>query len=176
MAGRRFNDRMPYLPERYRLRSWLSNKGGMPSRETVAMPPVLALYEDVVSSAATLALPALPRMIFVVHGTVTIADRLLLDGDTWHGEGAVTLIAGEAGLTALALRVGRQVRPGGGGGGGGPAQKPRPPPRHPAAGRAPAARRQRRLSARRLRLPAPPPGAGHPLPDRGRHPHRYPRP
>jgi len=79
----------------------------------VAMPPVLALYEDVVSSAAALALPALPRMIFVVHGTVTIANRLLLDGDTWHGEGAVTLIAGEAGVTCWRFELASQVRPAG---------------------------------------------------------------
>ena len=32
------------------------------------------------------------------------------------------------------------------------------------------------VPARRLRLPASPSGAGHPLPDRGRHPHRHPRP
>ena len=40
------------------------------------MPPVLRLYEDVLSNdAAEVSLPALPRMIFVVHGSVTIADR-----------------------------------------------------------------------------------------------------
>ena len=35
------------------------------------------------------------------------------------------------------------------------------------------ARRQRGVSARRLRVSASPPGAGHPLPDRGHDPHRY---
>ena len=34
------------------------------------MPPVLRLYEDVLSSDAAVNLPALPRMIFVVHGSV----------------------------------------------------------------------------------------------------------
>ena len=63
------------------------------------MPPVLALYEDVFSNEATLALPPLPRMIFVVHGGVTIADRALGDGEAWHGEGAATLAAGAAGAT-----------------------------------------------------------------------------
>ena len=63
------------------------------------MPPVLALYEDVFSNEATLALPPLPRMIFVVHGGVTIADRTLSDGEAWHGEGAATLAAGTAGAT-----------------------------------------------------------------------------
>ena len=63
------------------------------------MPPVLALYEDVFSNEATLTLPPLPRMIFVVHGSVTIADRSLSDGDSWNGEAAATLAAGTAGAT-----------------------------------------------------------------------------
>ena len=32
------------------------------------MAPVLALYEDVLSDGAALALPAAARMIFLVHG------------------------------------------------------------------------------------------------------------
>ena len=63
------------------------------------MPPVLTLYDDTLSNGAALALPALPRLIFVVHGAVTIAERTLTDGETWHGEGAVTLTAGKAGAT-----------------------------------------------------------------------------
>ena len=63
------------------------------------MPPVLALYEDILSDDATLALPPSPRMIFVVHGSVTIAERTLGDGEAWHGEGAVTLTAGTTGAT-----------------------------------------------------------------------------
>jgi hypothetical protein len=63
------------------------------------MPPVLALYEDVFSNAATLALPPVPRLIFLVHGGVTVADRALSDGEAWHGEGAATLAAGTAGAT-----------------------------------------------------------------------------
>ena len=61
------------------------------------MHPVLSLYEDILSNGAALALPAHPRMIFVVHGTVTIAGKSLSDGETWHGEGAVTITAGTAG-------------------------------------------------------------------------------
>jgi len=45
-------------------------------------------------------LPALPRMIFVVHGSLTVADRTLNDGEAWSGEAAVTLKAGSAGATA----------------------------------------------------------------------------
>ncbi len=63
------------------------------------MHPVLRLCEDILSNDAVLALPALPRMIFVVHGSVAIADRTSSDGETWHGEAAVTLEAGKAGAT-----------------------------------------------------------------------------
>ena len=82
-------------------RSGLSHYGPYAplSEESLLMPPVLALYEDVFSNEATLALPPLPRMIFVVHGGVTIADRTLGDGEAWHGEGAATLAAGATGAT-----------------------------------------------------------------------------
>jgi hypothetical protein len=64
------------------------------------MPPWLRLYEDVLSSdAAAFALPALSRMIFVPHGSATIADRTLHDGETWNGEGAVTVRPGGSGAT-----------------------------------------------------------------------------
>src|SRR4029078_5050212 len=63
------------------------------------MPPVLALYEDVFPNDATLALPALPRMIFVVHGGITVADRGWGDGESWHGGGAAMLAAGTGGAT-----------------------------------------------------------------------------
>jgi hypothetical protein len=82
-----------------------------------AMPPVLALYEDVLANGAMLALPAAARMIFLVHGGVTIADRALRDGETWHGEGAASLSAGSAGATcwryefaASPAKVGAGVR------------------------------------------------------------------
>jgi hypothetical protein len=62
------------------------------------MPAMLRLYEDVLSSdAAAIDLPALPRMIFAVHGSVAIADRSLRDGEAFGGEGAVTLKAGREG-------------------------------------------------------------------------------
>src|SRR5919108_1967907 len=63
------------------------------------MPPVLALYEDVLANGATLALPAAARMIFLVHGGATIAERALRDGEAWHGEAAATISAGSAGAT-----------------------------------------------------------------------------
>ena len=63
------------------------------------MPPVLALYEDVLSNGAELALPAVARMIFLVHGGLRIGEHTLRDGETWHGEAAVTIIAGDSGAT-----------------------------------------------------------------------------
>jgi hypothetical protein len=65
------------------------------------MDPVLRLYEDVLSNdAAPVALPALPRMIFVAHGALTIADRSIDEDEAWSGEGAVTLKPGSGGATA----------------------------------------------------------------------------
>jgi hypothetical protein len=61
------------------------------------MPAMLRLYEDILSNDAKLELPALPRMIFVVHGSVTVAERALSEGEAWHGEGGVALTAGQAG-------------------------------------------------------------------------------
>jgi hypothetical protein len=63
------------------------------------MALLLTLYEDVLADGAALALPALPRMIFLVHGGAAAAERALADGDTWHGQDAVTLTAGAAGAT-----------------------------------------------------------------------------
>jgi hypothetical protein len=56
------------------------------------MPPVLALYEDVLSNGAELALPAAARMIFLVHGGARIGERALADA-------AVTIVGGDSGAT-----------------------------------------------------------------------------
>jgi hypothetical protein len=64
------------------------------------MPSTLRLYEDVLSSdAAAVNLPALPRMIFVVHGSVATADRTLRDGEAFGSEEALVLKAGGEGAT-----------------------------------------------------------------------------
>jgi hypothetical protein len=64
------------------------------------MQPLLRLYEDVLSGGgAEVALPALPRMVFVAHGSVGIADRVLRDDEAWSGESAVTLKPGGHGAT-----------------------------------------------------------------------------
>jgi hypothetical protein len=62
------------------------------------MPSSLRLYEDVLSSdAGAINLPPLPRMIFVAHGAVAVADRLLRDGEAFGSEEALTLKAGGEG-------------------------------------------------------------------------------
>jgi hypothetical protein len=63
------------------------------------MNPMLRLCEDVLSDHGAMELPALPRMIFVVHGSIAIADRTLRDEEAFGGEGAIVLKAGSAGAT-----------------------------------------------------------------------------
>ena len=63
------------------------------------MYPMLRLYEDVLANGAEASWPALPRMIFVVHGAVDIADRTLRDEETFSGENALALKAGSGGAT-----------------------------------------------------------------------------
>jgi len=63
------------------------------------MPLALRLCEDVLSNDGEMILPAHPRMIFVVHGAIAIADLLLRDEGTFAGEGAVTVKAGKSGAT-----------------------------------------------------------------------------
>jgi hypothetical protein len=65
------------------------------------MPPILRLYEDTLSGdgAFDAALPAMPRVIFVVHGAVTVAKRMLGDGEAWFGAGPLALTPGKAGAT-----------------------------------------------------------------------------
>jgi len=65
------------------------------------MPTILRLYEDTLSGdgAFDAALPAMPRMIFVVHGAVTVATRELRDGEAWFGAGSLALAPGKAGVT-----------------------------------------------------------------------------
>jgi hypothetical protein len=63
------------------------------------MHPVLRLYEDVLANDAEASLPALARMIFVVHGSVAVADATLHDDEAFSGAGAVVLKAGRGGAT-----------------------------------------------------------------------------
>jgi len=64
------------------------------------MVPIMRLYQDSISGGtAAVSLPALARMIFVVHGAVTIDGKTLGDGEAWGGEGAFSLNAGKDGVT-----------------------------------------------------------------------------
>ena len=144
------------------------------------MHPVLRLYEDVLSSAETVEfqLPPLPRFIFVVHGSATIGGR---PRQRRRGLAGRRRRAGQArrrrrDLLALGTGARRPRLDGRQRARHGLAREAHGLSRDAAEGRTADARRQRRLPARRLRLSAPAPGAGHPLPDRGRHPHRHARP
>ena len=65
------------------------------------MTAMLRLYEDTFAGGGGLdgALPATPRMLFVVHGSIRIDGRALRDGDTWFGPDAVSFAPGDAGVT-----------------------------------------------------------------------------
>lgn len=73
------------------------------------MHPVLRLYEDVLSSAENVEfrLPSLPRFVFVVHGSATIADETLNAGEAWQGEAAITIKPGTGGVTCWRWELGR---------------------------------------------------------------------
>ena len=73
------------------------------------MHPVLRLYEDILSNDAALdlRLPAAPRMIFVVHGSIAVAGRTFGDGEAWQGEADVTLKPGMGGATCWRWELAR---------------------------------------------------------------------
>ena len=73
------------------------------------MHPVLRLYEDVLSSAENVEfrLAALPRFIFVVHGSATIDGQELNEGDAWQGDGATTVKPGAGGVTCWRWELAR---------------------------------------------------------------------
>jgi hypothetical protein len=70
------------------------------------MPPVLRLCEDVLSDGAALSLPALPRLVFMVHGSIAAGDRVLRDGEAWSGEDAAAFKAGGEGATVWRWELG----------------------------------------------------------------------
>jgi hypothetical protein len=78
------------------------------------MYPTLRLYEDVLTNDAEASWPALPRMMFVVHGAVAIADRTLRDEETFSGESAVTVKAASSGATLWRWELVAEAGPGGG--------------------------------------------------------------
>jgi hypothetical protein len=70
------------------------------------MHSVLQLHEDTITGGAPeISLPALARMIFVVHGSATIGDKTFADGEAYGGEAAVAVKAGKDGVTVWRFEV-----------------------------------------------------------------------
>jgi len=64
------------------------------------MPPVLRLYEDVFANdGAELSLPATPHAVYVVHGSIMIADRAMRSDEGFGGEAATRIKGGPEGAT-----------------------------------------------------------------------------
>jgi quercetin dioxygenase-like cupin family protein len=63
------------------------------------MHPELRLIEDFLTDRGVLALPALPRMLFVVRGAITIGQRMLGQGEALFGEDLITAHAEGTGAT-----------------------------------------------------------------------------
>jgi hypothetical protein len=64
------------------------------------MALVLQLFEDTISNDARLLLSApLPRLIFVVYGSVAINGATFVDGEVWFGDDATEVAAGHTGVT-----------------------------------------------------------------------------
>src|ERR1700691_1969179 len=65
-----------------------------------AMPPALRLYEDTLANdGAELTLPARPYMIYVVHGSIAGADRIVRADEGFGGEAAAHIKGGPEGAT-----------------------------------------------------------------------------
>ena len=78
------------------------------------MSAILRLYEDTFAADAALApLPAMPRMVFVVHGTTVLAGRRFGDGEAWFGEGVLALAPGRAGVTCWRFELAPPAAPAG---------------------------------------------------------------
>ncbi|MGE0565107.1 MAG: hypothetical protein AB7O50_11400 [Pseudolabrys sp.] len=71
--------------------------------------PLLRLFEDVLAGPATapMALPALPRVIYVVQGAAIIGGKRFAADEAWQGEDAVMLAAADEGTTCWRWELGR---------------------------------------------------------------------
>ena len=142
------------------------------------MAPVLRLYEDVLpNDGGELALPAMPHMVYVVHGSILIADRPMHRDEAFGGDAATGIKGGPEGATIWRWELVAENSPATVASGPSAISHEKLSVRLDALpkGAAFVAGRQRRVSARRLRLSAPASGTGYPLPARRRHPHRHAR-
>lgn len=73
------------------------------------MHPVLRLYEDVLSTAETIAfqLPPLSRFIFVVHGSAIIGGKRVGAGEAWQGGGEIVVRPGPEGVSCWRWELSR---------------------------------------------------------------------
>jgi len=71
------------------------------------MVPRLSLFEDIDKDAAIATMPAGIRMVFVVHGAVTIDAREFRTGAVWFGEEAMTCTGGAEGATVWRWELSR---------------------------------------------------------------------
>ena len=70
------------------------------------MPPVLRLYEDVLDNGAEVTLRARPRMIFVAHGAIAMADHgPLRDDEAIGSESAISFKGEPQGATIWVLQT-----------------------------------------------------------------------
>ena len=63
------------------------------------MHPELRLIEDFLTDKGALNLPAQPRMLYVVRGSITVGRRTIRHGEVIYGEETVTAHADEVGAT-----------------------------------------------------------------------------
>jgi hypothetical protein len=77
------------------------------------MHPILRLYEDELQSGAQTNLPPLPRMIFVVRGTLTVEGQAISEGEAWHGECRALIDPARAGVTYWRFELVPKNEPGG---------------------------------------------------------------
>jgi hypothetical protein len=63
------------------------------------MHPELRLIEDFLTDRGALTLPALPRMLYVVRGSLTIGQRVVGQGEAFFGEDLITAHAEGTGAT-----------------------------------------------------------------------------
>ena len=63
------------------------------------MHPELRLIEDFMTDRGVLNLPALPRMLYVVRGSITAGRRTVRMGETLYSEETITAHAEETGAT-----------------------------------------------------------------------------
>jgi hypothetical protein len=63
------------------------------------MHPELRLFEDYLTDRGVLSLPALPRMLYLVRGAVTIGERRVAQGEAVFSESSVTAHSEKTGAT-----------------------------------------------------------------------------